>query len=319
MRARMIVTTLLLLAAAALGSPAAALAQSDVDVSLDIGRSGDRYVIKGPVDLRAGAVARTVVVIDGRVTVARGATITEDLVVVDGPVRIAGTVRGRVVTLGDRATVTATGVVGDGIRWGADEPRIDPGARVSGDVSQVDPDLDDWTPFIPAIAWWIAMSISTLLLGLLLLWIAPRAADATFERMREGGWGPAIGVGFVIAIGLPVLVFIALVSLVGIPLGIGLLLALLPLAGLGYVTSSWVLGRALVGPPGRRALAFLAGWAILRAAALVPFLGALVFVVAAMFGLGALAWALWRARRGPAGAGPPAAPGGPEAPLAPAV
>ena len=317
MRAHVLVTALLLLVCAALGSPAAAFAQDDIDVNVDIGRSGDRYVVKGPVDLRAGEIARTVVVIDGRVTVARGATITEDLVVVDGPVWIAGTVGGRVVTLGDRATVTRTGVVGDGIRWGSDEPRIDPGARVSGSVSQVDADLDDWTPFIPAIAWWIAMSASTLLLGLLLLWIAPRAADATFERMREGGWGPAIGVGFVIAIGLPVLVFVALVSLVGIPLGIGLLLALLPLAGLGYVTSSWVLGRALVGPPGRRVLAFLAGWAILRAAALVPFLGAFVFAVAAMFGLGALAWALWRARRSADSAPPPA--GGPEAPLAPAV
>lgn len=315
MRARTLVTTALLLACAVLGSPAAAHAASDLDVDVDIGRSGDRYVVKGPVVLRAGEVARTVVVIDGRVSVARGATITEDLVVVDGPVRIAGTVRGRVVTLGDRATVMRTGVVGDGIRWGSDEPLIAPGAQVSGDVSQVDPDLEDWTPFIPAIAWWIAMSVSTLLLGLLLLWIAPRAAEATFARMREGGWGPSIGVGFVIAIGLPVLVFAALVSLVGIPLGIGLLLALLPLAGLGYVTSAWVLGRALVGPPGRSVLAFLAGWAILRAAALVPFLGALVFVVAAMFGIGALAWTLWRARR--AAPAPPSS--GPEAPLAPAV
>lgn len=315
MRARTLLTTALLLACAVLGSPAAAHAASDLDVDVDIGRSGDRYVVKGPVVLRAGEVARTVVVIDGRVSVARGATITEDLVVVDGPVRIAGTVRGRVVTLGDRATVMRTGVVGDGIRWGSDEPLIAPGAQVSGDVSQVDPDLDDWTPFIPAIAWWIAMSVSTLLLGLLLLWIAPRAAEATFARMREGGWGPSIGVGFVIAIGLPVLVFAALVSLVGIPLGIGLLLALLPLAGLGYVTSAWVLGRALVGPPGRSVLAFLAGWAILRAAALVPFLGALVFVVAAMFGIGALAWTLWRARR--AAPAPPSS--GPEAPLAPAV
>lgn len=315
MRARTLVTTALLLACAVLGSPAAAHAASDLDVDVDIGRSGDRYVVKGPVVLRAGEVARTVVVIDGRVSVARGATITEDLVVVDGPVRIAGTVRGRVVTLGDRATVMRTGVVGDGIRWGSDEPLIAPGAQVSGDVSQVDPDLEDWTPFIPAIAWWIAMSVSTLLLGLLLLWIAPRAAEATFARMREGGWGPSIGVGFVIAIGLPVLVFAALVSLVGIPLGIGLLLALLPLAGLGYATSAWVLGRALVGPPGRSVLAFLAGWAILRAAALVPFLGALVFVVAAMFGIGALAWTLWRARR--AAPAPPSS--GPEAPLAPAV
>ena len=71
----------------------------------------------------------------------------------------------------------------------------------------------------------IAVSVSTLILGLLLLWLAPRAAEATFARMREGGWGPSIGIGFVVVIGLPVLAFIALVTLVGIPFGIGLLLA----------------------------------------------------------------------------------------------
>ena len=135
--------------------------------------------------------------------------------------------------------------------------------------------------------------------------------------MREGGWGPSIGIGFVVVIGLPVLAFIALVTLVGIPFGLGLLLALLPLGALGYVTGAWVLGRALVGPPGRAAVvAFLAGWAILRVVGLVPFLGALVFAVTAMFGLGALAWTMWRART----PGPPPGPGiGPESPLAPAI
>ena len=297
------------LLAGALAGPFAQGASADIN----LGRAGDRYVLRGPVDLQAGEVARSIVVGHGRVTIRRGAVVTDDLVVADGPVEIAGTVRGRVVTLGDRATLTRTAVVGDGIRWASDKPIVAPGAQVSGDVEEL-----DWkgnaNPLIPAAAWWLAMTISTLVLGLLLLWLAPRAAEATAALMRAGGWGPALGVGFVLLVGLPLLVLLALVTVVGIPFAIGLGLALVPLAAVGYVTGAWVLGRRMVGPPPeRRFVAYLAGWAVLRAAALVPVIGALVFLVAAVFGVGALAWAALRTR------GEGGAAGGPEAPLAPAI
>jgi len=299
--------------AGALGGPFAASAAAGFDLHFDVGRNGDRYVVRGPVDLKAGEVARSIVVGHGPVTIRRGATVTDDLVVADGPLEIAGTVRGRVVTLGDRAVVTRTAVIGDGIRWASDKPVVAPGAQVSGGIEEL-----DWkgnsNPLIPAAAWWLAMSISTLVLGLLLLWLAPRAAETTAALMRDGGWGPALGVGFVVLIGLPLLALLALVTVVGIPFAIGLLLALVPLAAVGYVTGAWVLGRRMVGPPpDRRFLAFLAGWAVLRVAGLVPVLGALVFFVTALFGVGALAWALLRARS------EGGATGGPEAPLAPAI
>ena len=301
------------LVAAALGGPLTATAAAGVDLHFDVGRTGDRYVLRGPVDLKAGEVARSIVVGHGPVTIRRGATVTDDLVVADGPLEIAGTVRGRVVTLGDRAVLTRTAVVGDGIRWASDKPVVAPGAQVSGGIKKL-----DWkgnaTPLIPAVAWWLAMTVSTLVLGLLLLWLAPRAAEATAALMRDGGWGPALGVGFVLLIGLPLLALLALVTVVGIPFAIGLLLARAPLAAVGYVTGAWVLGRRMVGPPpDRRFLAFLAGWAVLRVAGLVPVLGALVFFVTALFGVGALAWALLRARS------EGGATGGPEAPLAPAI
>ena len=236
-----------------------------MDVNVDIGQQGDRFVVKGPVTLKAGETARTVVVVDGPVTVARGATVTEDLVTVDGPRpdrRHRPRPRRHVRRPRDRHRAPASSATGSaGPRT---KPRVAPGATVDGGVSQMDFDIGDGAPFVSAIAWWIAVSVSTLVLGLLLLWLAPRAAEATFDRMREGGWGPSIGIGFVVVIGLPMLAFIALVTLVGIPFGLGLLLALLPLGALGYVTGAWVLGRALVGPPGRTAVAFLAGWAILR-------------------------------------------------------
>jgi uncharacterized membrane protein YedE/YeeE len=51
-------------------------------------------------------------------------------------------------------------------------------------------------------------------------------------------------------------------------------------------------------------VAFLAGWAILRVVALIPILGGLVWFAAVVFGLGALAVAIWYAR-GPGRAAAP--------------
>ena len=70
---------------------------------------------------------------------------------------------------------------------------------------------------------------------------------------------------------------------------------------------------------GNRFAAFLIGWGILRGVALIPVLGALAFLAAVVFGLGALTWTLLQARDG---AGPAAAvggAGGPESPTAPAI
>jgi hypothetical protein len=43
-------------------------------------------------------------------------------------------------------------------------------------------------------------------------------------------------------------------------------------------------------------VAFLLGWAILRAVALIPILGGLVWFAAVAFGLGVLLVTIWRAR-----------------------
>jgi hypothetical protein len=100
---------------------------------------------------------------------------------------------------------------------------------------------------------------------------------------------------------------------VAIPLGVFLLLALALLYTFGYVAGAHVLGRRLVKQPGSRYVAFLVGWLILRGIGLIPFLGGLVWVVASIAGLGALAIAARGAR--PAPAPPSSAPALPAAPL----
>jgi cytoskeletal protein CcmA (bactofilin family) len=285
--------TLVALAAVALALIAAAPAQA--------APPKDRIVISGVVDVRAGQSVSDVVIADG--PVAMGGRVSGNLVAFHGTVFINGPVHGDVVVfqsnavrLGPRARIG-----GDLAYRGSKPARAD--AVVAGDVHKVN--IEKATgPFgvIGVVAFWLAVSISTLVFGLLLLWLAPRAADATYE-VASSAVGPAIGWGFGLLIGLPILAVVALVTLVGIPFGIALLLALFPIYELGYTTGAWLLGRRLVGPPRGRFLAFLAGWGILRVAAIVPVLGGLVWLAATVFGLGVLLVAAWRAR-GPRAAAP---------------
>jgi hypothetical protein len=145
------------------------------------------------------------------------------------------------------------------------------------------------------LAWWLAVSVSTLVVGLVLLWLVGRGGSQIFEAGRAR-IGPSIGLGLLLFFGLPVLAVLALVTVVGIPLGLGLLAALLLIYALGYSAAAWILGRSIVRGPSSWVVAFLAGWAILRVVALVPILGGLVWFTAVVFGLGALVVAIWRAR-----------------------
>jgi hypothetical protein len=161
---------------------------------------------------------------------------------------------------------------------------------------------------VSRFGWWLAVSVSTLIVGALLVWLAPGALHAAERAVREHA-GAAVGWGVAIAIGVPVLAILALVTLVGIPFGIALLLAAVPVLLIAYTTTAWVVGRRV-----RRTrstspwVALLAGWGILRLLALIPVAGALVGLAATVVGLGALAVALWQARRPTAPAARPEAP-----------
>ncbi|HMI80546.1 MAG TPA: polymer-forming cytoskeletal protein [Solirubrobacterales bacterium] len=271
-----------------------------------------------PAGAAAGARSddgETVVVIAGDVTVPRGETV-DGVFVVSGDVRLAGrsdgdvvlfsgdaVISGRIdgdlVTFGGHARLLPSAHVTGDVRYGDERPTVSGDAIVRGDVTKESwPDSGDLLPFVGALVLWLAIGVSAAILGVLLLLVAPRAADALAARSRER-IGPLIAIGIAIMICLPVAAVIAAVTLVGLPLALGILLALLPLGAVAYVASAWALGRAVVKPPQGRILSFLAGLAILRAAALVPFLGWFVGLAAVVFGLGLIGAAIGAAREGP--------------------
>jgi cytoskeletal protein CcmA (bactofilin family) len=253
-----------------------------------------------------------IVVISGDVTVARGQTV-DGVFVVSGDVRVAGHVEGDValvsgdalingridgdlVTIGGRARLLPRAHVDGDVRYGDERPIVAGNAIVRGDVTKKNGlDSLDLFPFLGASIFLIGTFVSTAVFGLLLLLIAPRAADAIEARSRER-IGPLIAIGIAIAIALPIAAVIAAVTVVGLPLAFVILLALLPLAAVAYCASAWVLGRRMVKAPHSRYLAFLAGAAVLEAVGFVPVVGWIVGLAAVVIGFGLIGAAIGAAR-----------------------
>ena len=112
-----------------------------------------------------------------------------------------------------------------------------------------------WSDASSIVGWlalWLAVSVSTLILGLLLWLLTPRAATAVDAAGRD--IGSAIPWGILLLIGLPIIAVLAMVTLVGIPLGIGILLALGLIYGIGYTAGAWVFGRRVASRHSHRRL-----------------------------------------------------------------
>jgi hypothetical protein len=288
-------------------------------------------VINGPVVSVDGSATIDGVVNDdvyvGHGNLRVNGRVTGDVFVADGDATISGRVDGDVISVLGRV------VVHDGAHVGGDvvsrrSPNIASGT-VRGDVRHFNLGSVLRGSIITfLVLLWIAVGVSAAILGLLFVLVFPRAADASVDAGRHVwaslGWGALVGI-----IG-PILAVLVLVTVIGIPLGLGALAALDVLAPLGYVVASLSLGRTLVKgeSTGARIGAFFAGFGILRVLALLPAIGLLVWFVACIYGLGALTIAAWRAGHGvrPRESGEPQSPAdsapafvgqSPEAPPAP--
>jgi hypothetical protein len=275
--------------------------------------SEDQIVISGRVDVPADRTVGQVVIFNGPVTV--DGTADGNLFALNGDVTISGTVTGDVFVANGHVALT------DGAHVGGDlvtrtSPDLAAGARVDGERRTVNADVAfGRVAWLGAVAVWIAVTISTLALGLLLILFAPRAGEAVAEAASKRV-GASIGWGLALFFGLPIVAVLAIATLVGIPFGIGILLGLALIYTLGYTAFSFALGRMLLKSPTNRYLAFLLGWGIVRGASLTPFLTGAVWFVSIVYGLGALAVAARGAGRTMPAA--PLAPGGIPPPPAPA-
>jgi hypothetical protein len=148
-----------------------------------------------------------------------------------------------------------------------------------------------------------------LFIGLGLAAIAAALAVATFaarqvravEALISRQPGQVLVAGIAGAVVLPVVAVLLVMTVIGAPIGLALLLVVLPaIAFLAWLVAAiwigdWIVARLRGAPePDRPYRAALLGVFVLAAAGLVPF----VTAIATLFGFGALLVAGWRVLRG---------------------
>jgi hypothetical protein len=303
----LLVRSALVAAAVAAATVVVAPGAGAQEVGPDQGGFRDNVVVlSGRAEIRERETVNTVFVADGSAVVA--GRVEDALIVLNGNAVISGTVEQDVVVLDGRVRITDTGHV-EGDVLSRHRPVVESGGRLDGDFERWNPgSFNRAVALVSRLALWLAVTISTLVLGLLLGLLFPRVVAAS-DGVARTRLGPVIGWGLALTIGLPIAALIAMATLVGLPLGLVVLLALGLIYEVGYAMGAWILGRT-VAKGARPWLAFLAGWGILRVLALIPILGGLVWFATVVVGLGSLAVAAWRTR---GGAGPAAT----EAELAP--
>ena len=273
--------------------PGAASAQDD-DVDVQLG-DDTQVVLNGRVLVSDTETVDGVVLFNGTASIE--GTVEGDVVVFNGDTTITGRVDGNVVVFsGDVEAAAGSTITGDLIT--ATAPRVDPAADVQGETRRFDFE-GAWSgvTLVSKLAWWLAASISILLLGLLMLWLIPTALERLPGEFRRGTGG-VVAWGAVGFFGLPILAGLAFVTLVGIPFGLGLSLALFGIYAVGYTVATFVIGRMIIKEPRSRFGAFLIGWVIVRLVALVPILAGIAWFVLALLGLGVIAAAARRRERG---------------------
>jgi hypothetical protein len=258
-----------------------------------VGGAGNQVVLVGRVVVPRGQSVGEVIVFSGRVLVE--GVVRGDVVVVDGPITVSGQVSGSVVALSGSVRLLDTAQIGgDVLAHGRVE--VAAGASVEGRMSQdVSFTVARSLRTVAAFVSWLAVAVSTLLLGLSFAFVAPRALERSAEAGRAAPWASA-GWGLALALGGPVVAVLAVALVLGIPLGIGLLLSIVLLSLLGVVVTAQTVGRVLLDEDRRPTIAFLAGWGIATVLGVIPYVSGVVYGASAIFGLGAATVAVWRAR-----------------------
>jgi cytoskeletal protein CcmA (bactofilin family) len=252
-----------------------------------------------------GVVGRDLLVGAGTVTLGSGARIGRDLLTGSGTTSVSGRIARDVRVGSGTLQLNSGAVVGGNISYNGNvAPTIANGATVHGTVQESNP-TGGWTWTGWSAPWsvgnpgntlvgWLQMLIGMLILGLAIVWLAPRFSRRTINRMERSPWQSG-GLGLVLLITVPIVA--GLVFVLGLLVGgwwlalilLALLVLALPVSMViaGLSIGHWVMervGRINVG----LGWELLVGLVLLGLVSLVPVFGAVALFLASLFGFGAL-------------------------------
>jgi len=229
-----------------------------------------------------------------------------DLLAVGQYVEIAGDVRGRTTIRAEEVVIGPKArLYGDLVVRSPNPPRIADGARIVGKVVLDAPPAPGFAQWLGGAAWTVGLQLGLLLVAWAWMFFAPRLSrEAAVLEWRK--MGLIQGIGIAVVFGLPLVAVLLAITLVGIPLAVGVAAIWAVLLLAGYASTAICLGNWL---RARRLGGRLGGWPagasdarlgesllwtllallLLRAAEAIPWLGPVVTAGAVFFGAGAVA------------------------------
>jgi cytoskeletal protein CcmA (bactofilin family) len=277
------------------------------EVTQDIRIAGGNVTLSGEIYRNATIAGADVHVIEsahvtGNLLAAAGNLVVGGLI--DGDVRIgAGKVTlsnetgGDLVVAAAAIRLTSNASVGKDFRyWSDDDPSIDEGATILGTVTKRQiPEVVKGEEFRRGLAGMKLVAgtvsvVSTLLLGLLLLRIYPVFSRRVAATIQEQPW-VTLGVGGALLAGVPLLILLCMVTVLGIPIGLVLGGMFLVTMYLGRVFVMLWAGQRLLGlmrDSPSVVWAFVTGLIAYFTVSLIPLIGGLVTLLTMVTGLGAV-------------------------------
>jgi cytoskeletal protein CcmA (bactofilin family) len=274
---------------------------------------GDARIAGGTLELN-GTINRNVTAFGSEITLGPNATVKGNWISGSESVFLQGTIDGN-ATLG-AADVALAGRIGRNAELAVEDLSIQPTARIGGNLTYVSDDPqavpagtvqgqtqhvaspkpqreEQRGPDVAGIVFGLILLAGTVIVGLLLAWLAPGfypAAQTVLERQAL----LAFAVGLVTLIVTPILAIILMITVLGLPLGILGLVAYFVSMYIGWLAAGTALAGLLVGLVRRQGRPVAVGWLValgvigLYSLTRIPFAGFWFAFVVLCLGLGIL-------------------------------
>lgn len=256
----------------------------------------------------SGTIGRDLLVAGDKVSIASTAEIGSDLLLGAGTARIDGLIKGDINSGVEHLSIASTASIQGKLTYiSENEANIQSGAQIRGTITHKLPDVKErlvtGTHRLPNVGGRLVTGIGiwgkiigflmTLVLGIVIVLLAPRRVKAVTESIRTRPW-TSLGWGAIILIFTPIAALIACITIIGLPLGLITLILYTIAICLTQLFIGLFIGQLIIGSSrgveSRAALvgALVLGLAILSILRLIPYLGAVIWVATILFGLGAI-------------------------------
>ncbi len=297
------------------------------EVTVSDAAANDLIIAASEIDLRRGTIADDIIIAGSDIVIGPAFRIGDSAVLAAGTMHINAPIPGNLRAGGGKVILNST--VSGNARLTADEIEIGPQAVITGDLNYRSENLimrpgavvKGDTRILPvsdtsgaevfgqgAGSFLLMIGVSILLsyfiVVVLLTFAVPGLMQATSDRMRHRPW-QSLGIGTLIAVIVPIAGMLLVWSVVAAPVALLLFAMSIAMTPLALAVSAYFTGRSarslitgkVDGPTGIGARLLWPGLGaiVIFALTLVPFAGLAVWLVAMLFGLGALAGSAMKA------------------------